>query len=153
MIGKASTVVVRRFAPADQDAARNVILEGMRDHWGALDPTLNRDLDDIELSYADGVFVVAEHDGAVVATGALIPRDDECGEVVRMSTLRNHRRRGIARRVLNALVDEARARGYAQVRLDTNADWRDAVAFYDRCGMIRLPDPHSGGTARFELTL
>jgi len=147
-----TSVVVRRFAPADQHAARALILEGMRDHSGFIDDTLNRDLDDIELSYADGVFLVAEQDRDIVATGALVPRDDDCGEVVRMSTLRDHRRRGIARSLLRALIDEARALNHVQVRLDTNIDWTDAIAFYDRCGMIRVPDPYRGA-ARFELTL
>jgi GNAT superfamily N-acetyltransferase len=147
------TVVVRAFEPRDQQSARSVILEGMREHWGTLDLTLNRDLDDIELSYADAVFVVAECDGRVVATGAMVPREEESCEIVRMSTLRDYRRRGIARRVLRTLLREAKARERAHVRLATNADWSDAVAFYEKFGMIRVPDARQPGAAFFELTL
>jgi ribosomal protein S18 acetylase RimI-like enzyme len=147
------TVVVRAFEARDQQAARNVILEGMREHWGTLDLTLNRDLDDIELSYADGVFVVAECDGRLIATGAMVPREEESCEIVRMSTLRDYRRQGIARRVLRMLLREAKAHGYAHVRLATNADWSDAIAFYEKFGMIRVPDARQPGAAFFELTL
>lgn len=148
-----NAVLIRRFAPPDQQAARNVILEGMREHWGVLDPTLNRDLDDIESSYADAVFMVAVSDGAVVATGALVPRDDDCGEIVRMSTLREYRRRGVARRVLRTLVDEAAAREYVHLRLATAATWSNAIAFYEAFGMVRIPDASNRSVARFELTL
>ena len=42
-----SGIVVRRFAPADQDAARRLILEGLGAHFGSIDESLNPDLDDI----------------------------------------------------------------------------------------------------------
>jgi hypothetical protein len=43
--------VIRPFHPNDQNAAQQLILDGLREHWGELDPTLNGDLDDIMGSY------------------------------------------------------------------------------------------------------
>jgi len=51
--------VVRRFDPSDQEHARALILEGLKEHWGQIDPSLNRDLDDIAVTYKDGLFLVA----------------------------------------------------------------------------------------------
>jgi GNAT superfamily N-acetyltransferase len=149
----AAAVTIRQFEPRDQHDARHVVLEGMREHWGKLDPTLNRDLADIETSYADGTFIVAECNSHVVATGAVVSRDGDCCEIVRMSTLRDFRRRGIASLVLSALLREARSRGYAHVRLATHADWHDAIAFYERAGLTRMHDERQPLEAFFELTL
>ena len=35
----------------DQEAAQRLILAGLVEHWGTLDPTKNPDLDDIQRSY------------------------------------------------------------------------------------------------------
>ena len=49
--------LVGRFAGGDQEAAKNLILNGLVEHWGRLDPTLNQDLDDIE----DVLYTIARH--------------------------------------------------------------------------------------------
>jgi hypothetical protein len=53
--------VLRDFRLDDQVAVRDLILQGHLEHWGSLDPALNRDLDDIQDSYGHGVTVVAVH--------------------------------------------------------------------------------------------
>ena len=146
----ASDICVRPFEPRDQDGARRVVLEGMRERWGTLDETLNPDLSDIERSYADGAFFVAEHGGAIVGTGGLLPRGGRTIEIVRMSTLQAYRRRGVARLVLTSVIAEARRRGSTRVVLATNLDWREAILLYESFGMRRLPVDRA---ACFELLL
>lgn len=145
-----SNIRVRAFEARDQDGARRVVLEGMRERWGTLDETLNPDLSDIERSYADGAFFVAECGGAIVGTGGLLPRGDRSAEIVRMSTLQAYRRRGVARSVLTSLIAEARRRELSRVVLATNLDWREAILFYESFGMTRLPVDEA---ACFELLL
>lgn len=145
-----SDIRVRALEARDQDGARRVVLEGMRERWGTLDETLNPDLSDIARAYADGAFLVAECGGAIVGTGGLLPRGDRSVEIVRMSTLRAYRRRGIARLVLTSLVAEARRRDLSRVVLATNLDWREAIALYEAFGMTRLPVDEA---ACFELLL
>jgi GNAT superfamily N-acetyltransferase len=135
-------LVIRRFEAADQAAARAVVLEGMFEHWGGLDPTLNLDLDDIADSYADAVFLVGHLDGPtdrrVVATGALRMRQGDGGgregEIVRMAVASDARRRGIGQQMLRALTDEARRLGVRRIVLETTSDWHDIMTFYRRCG-------------------
>jgi putative acetyltransferase len=126
---------VRRFRAEDQAAARALILAGLAEHWGTLDPTLNPDLDDIAATYAAGVvYVAVTPDGAIVGTGALRPVDATTGEIVRMSVAREARRQGVGRRILGALLDEARARGMTRAILETTATWEGARAFYRSAG-------------------
>ena len=128
-------VHIRPLAPTDQTAARALILEGFREHWGWLDPSLNPDLDDIAASYiAPGhVFLLAESEQALVGAGALIIRGDS-GQIVRVSISPQWRRRGIGRALVAELLEAARARGLARVWMETNDDWNDAVSLYRRCG-------------------
>ena len=58
-----SDLSIQQFTPADQPAAKALILQGLEEHWGALDLSLNPDLNDIAASYAAGVFLCAWLDG------------------------------------------------------------------------------------------
>lgn len=131
--------VIRPFRPADQDGARTVIIDGMREHWGdAFDWLFNTDVDDIAAYYAKSTFLVACDGDTIVATGAVTPQPDGTAIVTRMSTLESHRRRGVARRLLDELIAHGRAAGCTRVVLSTNAAWHDAVAFYTACGFAEM---------------
>jgi ribosomal protein S18 acetylase RimI-like enzyme len=127
-------LLIRDFQPSDQAAARQLILDGLAEHWGKLDPALNRDLDDIGRSYAAGVFLVAYWDGLMAGTGALLPEGDGRGRIVRMSVEQSLRRQGIGRRILDALIQRGRERGYREIVLETTESWADAVGFYRQYG-------------------
>ena len=87
---------IQRFTPADQQAARALILQGLAEHWGELDLSLNPDLNDIAASYAAGVFLCAWLEGNLVGTGAIVPEGEGVMRVARMSVQRERRRTGIA---------------------------------------------------------
>jgi ribosomal protein S18 acetylase RimI-like enzyme len=126
---------IRAFAPGDQTSARASILEGLREHWGRLDPSLNPDLDDISASYiAPGhVFLIAEIGHALAGTGALIV-EGATGQIVRVSVSPLWRRHGVGKTLVAALLEAARARGLVRVWMETNDDWKDAIGLYRRCG-------------------
>lgn len=131
-------VQIRPFTSADQPAARSLILAGLGDHFGWTDETANLDLNSIEESYvaAGHLFVVAELDGSLVGTGALIEEGLGVGRLVRMSVSPQHRRLSIGRAMVTYLVAEAKRRGYDQVVLETNDDWDDAIGLYRACGFV-----------------
>ena len=122
------------FQPADQVGVKSLVLAGLEEHWGAIDPSLNPDLNDIGTSYAEATFLVARIKGEIVGTGALVPRQDGAGEIVRMSVAARMRRQGIGRLILQRLVDHARAQGLCQVILETTATWDPVIAFYQDYG-------------------
>jgi GNAT superfamily N-acetyltransferase len=142
---------IQPFSPADQPAAKALILQGLEEHWGALDLSLNPDLNDIASSYAEGAFLCAWLNDELVGTGAIIPESKGVMRVVRMSVQRGRRRMGIASRILEALLHEARRRGCHTVVLETTETWDDAIGFYLRHG-FRIVEHHAGD-AHFELRL
>lgn len=130
---------VRPFAPADQTATRRLILDGLADHFGVLDETLNRDLDDIAATYLErgAVVVVAEEGDALVATGTLIPTEEPgVSRMVRVSVRRDRRGRGLGRVIVAHLVEAARQRGDRRILVETTRDWADAVGLYLACGFV-----------------
>ena len=122
------------FRPEDQIEVKRLILAGLTEHWGQLDPTKNPDLSDIGATYAHATFLVAWWHGTIVGTGALLPRSAHSAEIVRMSVAANRRRHGIGRRLLQHLVAHAHARGYRHIILETTATWQDVIAFYQQHG-------------------
>jgi GNAT superfamily N-acetyltransferase len=129
-------IVIRPFAPADQPAARALILAGLADHFGELDPAFNHDLNDIAANYvaAGAVVIVADLAGQIVGTGTLIPVEPGVSRLVRMSVDRRIRGRGLGKCLVNHLLELARARGDHRVLVETNDDWPDAIALYRSCG-------------------
>jgi len=86
-----------------------------------------------ELLSANVVFVVGYLDGAPVACGGVAPCDGY-GELKRIFTTRSARGTGLARRIVAALEDEARAFGAPIMRLETGHASPDALALYSRLG-------------------
>ena len=122
------------FDAAHQDAAAGLINTGLGERFGHIDESMNPDLFDIQSTYGDGVFLLAFDGELLVGTGSLMPVDEQVGQIARMHTAAGYRRRGIASRVLNALEQRARTRGFKFLVLETNIDWPDASAFYQRHG-------------------
>jgi ribosomal protein S18 acetylase RimI-like enzyme len=129
-------LVIRPFAAADQAAARRLILDGLGEHFGMIDESLNPDLTDIAATYlAPGHrFVVACLAGELVGTGALRFLGEQVGELVRISVSPRHRRQGIGQAVVAHLIAQARQRGLARLLVETNHDWVAAVNLYRRFG-------------------
>lgn len=74
-----------------------------------------------------------------VAGGALRRLAPGIGEIKRMWTAPEHRRRGHARRVLAALEDVAAARGYRAIRLETGTPQVGAADLYRAAGYRPIP--------------
>jgi GNAT superfamily N-acetyltransferase len=138
-------VTIRPFAPPDQDAARRLILAGLADHFGAVDESMNPDLDDIDRHYLrpGHRFVLAEHNDILLGTGALVEASPDTGRLVRISVALPHRGQGIGRALVHHLIAEARSRGYRRLVVETNHDWSAAIALYHSCGFTEY-DRHSG---------
>lgn len=133
-----SEVRIRPFAAPDQEAVRRLILRGLGEHWGFVDPTRNPDLDEIMTSYVErgAVFVVAEWADAIVGCGALLRRDRDTSQIVRVSVDGGCRRIGLGRAIVQWLIEQARRRGDIAVEVETNHDWLDAVGLYRACGFV-----------------
>ena len=125
-----TSISLAPFQASDQPAVKALVLAGLVDHWGQLDPTLNPDLNDIAETYKDAYFLVAKQEERVVGCGALVPRDAHTAEIKRMSVAAAMRRQGLGRRILTALCEQAKARGFQRIILETTETWDEVITFY-----------------------
>jgi putative acetyltransferase len=86
-----------------------------------------------------GAFLVGRIDGEAVACGGVARYDDVTGEIRRMYVVPSVRGRGLSRRVLAALEDEARGLGYSFVRLETGNLQAAAIRLYASAGFEPIP--------------
>ena len=127
-------MIVRRATPADAEAITPVHVASIRtlcakdytqeqiDAWaGWKSPEKYRDA-----MAAGEVFFVAEHEGRVVGFSVL--HGDEMKAVYLHP---DHVGRGIGRRLLQAVEDEARAHGVAELHLTSTLT---SIGFYEACG-------------------
>jgi GNAT superfamily N-acetyltransferase len=86
-----------------------------------------------------GAFLVGRIDGRAVACGGVARYDEATGEIRRMYVVPEARGRGLSRRVLQALEEEARTLGYAFVRLETGSLQAEAIGLYVSNGFRPIP--------------
>ncbi|AJT42861.1 acetyltransferase [Psychromicrobium lacuslunae] len=110
-----------------------------------------------EFSPPDGDFLVLLEAGQPVAGGAFRRYDRETAELKRIWTHSEHRRRGLAVRVLAELEAEADRRGYQQIYLTTGPRQPEAKALYLAAGYRAefdlQADPESIGPLPFRKEL
>jgi ribosomal protein S18 acetylase RimI-like enzyme len=125
-------IEIRLFRPEDQQAAQNVILLGLGEHFGQVDPVLNPDLNNIRKAYLEAghTFFVADAAGRVVGTGALVRESAHVGRIVRVSVAPTHRRQGIGRAMVGHLLQHSRESGLHTLLVETNTDWYGAIRLY-----------------------
>lgn len=81
-----------------------------------------------------GIFLLASVDGVAMGCGGLRPLQSGTGEVKRVWINPAWRGRGVSRRLMDALEQEARELGYGRLRLDTSRHLPEAVALYHALG-------------------
>ena len=105
------------------------------------------------------VFVARDEDGKAVGCGALKMHEDGVGEVKRMFTLPEVRGKRVGSVLVDAIVDQARAKGISRLVLETGTGPGFAGAWrlyensgFTRCGEV-LDYPDSEYSAFFEKRL
>lgn len=133
-------------------AVAALLREHLDDMYRITPPESVYALDLDKLRAPEITFWSAWEDGELVGCGALKELDARHGEIKSMRTARAHRRRGVAARLLEHIIDEGRRRGYESLSLETGSTdaFEPARALYTRYGFERCgpfgeygDDPHS----------
>ena len=133
-MNQSQDITILPFQSEYQAEAKNLVLAGLAEHWGTLDPTKNPDLNDISRTYANGIFLVAWQNNQIIGTGALLPISNDTAEIVRMSVVANMRRKGIGRKILEKICERARIDGYKRLVVETTETWNEVIEFYKQFG-------------------
>lgn len=159
--------VVRELTIDDLPEARALMLRSVVEDFGdEYDPRVHADIDDMIGWYLEpeGPFMLVVADratGELLATGGirggalkegLSPpnlveryRDGHTGQLVRVYVLREHRRRGIARIVVDAVLERVAREGiYATIALHTFRHSPGAIPFWLSMGARIIEDDTTG---------
>ena len=82
----------------------------------------------------DGAFLLAQHAGECIGCGAFRRFSETACEMKRLYVAPRGQGRGVGRQIAEALIDEARARGYQQMLLDTLPSMQRAQTLYAALG-------------------
>lgn len=144
---------------ADWDAARRLVEEYAASLGIDLSfQDFSREIAALREEYGPpgGHFLLASVDGAFAGCGGFRRLSDTRCEMKRLYVTPAQRSSGAGRALAVALIDEARRRGYAAIRLDTLPSMHAARRMYAALGFRDIP-PYRynpvAGTAFMELTL
>jgi GNAT superfamily N-acetyltransferase len=87
----------------------------------------------------DILYLVGLVDGQAVACGALQTLDEGLGEIKRMYVVPHRRGQGLSRRMLVALEELARRKGFRTLRLETGPYLEAALGLYTSSGYQEIP--------------
>jgi GNAT superfamily N-acetyltransferase len=132
-----------------RDAARRLVTEylewialGAREHYGLvfdIGAMVASDLDDRDKFFPpDGRFYVVRHKGNFVGVGCLKKLAPGIAEVQRMYVQPHVRGVGAGRRLVERLVEDARAIGYTVVRLESLKFLSAAYTLYRSVGFVEI---------------
>ncbi|MDX8031191.1 GNAT family N-acetyltransferase [Lentzea sp. BCCO 10_0856] len=150
-----TTLEVRRVRQSDPDAAPLVaeLTYEYTSRYGPLGAQeMQRAADVFEPPH--GQFLLLMEAGEAIAGGAFMRHDEETAELKRIWTHSQHRRRGLARRVVEELEKEAQTFGYRRIYLTTGPRQPEAKALYLATGYTPLfdvdADPATIGPLAFD---
>lgn len=134
------TVEVEPFDSPDARALRAELESDVAERYGGDTEPGVKPSEDTVLAF----LVARDPGGAPVACGALLDLGDTQGgtggaaEIKRMYVRPEHRRRGLSRRVLEALELEALRRGFDRIRLETGERQPEAMGLYRSAGYVEI---------------
>jgi len=134
---------IATWSPADRDAVLAFIVAIQRGEFGIeISAEDQPDLADVRGAYqaGGGEFWVARAGGEVAGTIAAIRIADDAVALRKMFVAAEHRGDGLAARLMETLVEWARAEGVRTIYLGTTAVMSAAHRFYAKHGFARI-DP------------
>ncbi|HEY9745237.1 MAG TPA: GNAT family N-acetyltransferase [Oculatellaceae cyanobacterium] len=102
----------------------------------------DRDFDNLVIAYGSPrscFWVVEDENGRVLGCGGLKERSSEMAEVRKLYLHPDARGKGLGKRLLQCIIDFARAAGYRVVMLETSSKLPEACKLYERFGFQGYP--------------
>jgi GNAT superfamily N-acetyltransferase len=140
--------------PADDDVSVR-LLEGFQDEIAELypgwTPSSGPSAEPSDFAPPGGDFIVARLNGRPVGCGGLKRLDSSSVEVKRLYVAPDARGAGVARTLMLAMEERARALGYDRLRLDTGASQPGALALFRSLGYEEIEDYNDNPVAAYWL--
>jgi GNAT superfamily N-acetyltransferase len=139
-------VLIDSFRPGDQ-AAFDALNRAWLVEYHLLEAPDERQLEDPqgEILAPGGEILVAREGSSVLGTCALIPHGPGVMELAKLGVAPEARGRGVGRRLVEACIEWAKARGVRQLVLASNSQLGAAIQLYRSLGFEQRPVPAAVG--------
>jgi ribosomal protein S18 acetylase RimI-like enzyme len=140
-------LTIRVYRPGDHDTVVELNAYGLAAAGVPVAADVySGDLDDVGVTYLTGraILLVGEHDGTVIAMGALQQIDATTCEITRMRVHPDSQGRGYGKAILAALEHQATRFGYTHAVLLTGPDQHPAIDIYHKAGYTITATEHHG---------
>ena len=127
----------------EHEIARNLIEEYIDSLDFSLDfENVDKELNHLNLFYGPpfGLIVMAKADDEFVGIACLRGLDNLAAEIKRMYVKPNHRGKGLGRKILDKLINEAKRMNIRFLRLDTVPDMESAMHLFVSKGFYEIED-------------
>lgn len=156
---QAHQAIIRPFRPGSDDARAFVALntDWIREYF-ALEPADEALFSDVDRTIIDlgGAIFMAELDGRIVGTCALMNHGDGVFELAKMAVEREARGRNLGYLLGQRIVDEARNRNGRMIFIESNTILKPAIQLYYKLGFRKVAghtSPYSRSNIYMELAL
>jgi ribosomal protein S18 acetylase RimI-like enzyme len=96
----------------------------------------------------DGALIIAKENDTVVGCVGLKKLDDKTCEMKRLFVDNNYRGKGIGKKLVEMIIEEAKLKNYEKMRLDTLDTMESALGIYYKTGFYKIEpyynNPHIG---------
>jgi GNAT superfamily N-acetyltransferase len=103
-----------------------------------------------------GFIWLAQCDGGIVGSAALIKEHDGVYELAKMSVAKDHRQKGLSKLLLERCIEKAKAVNARKIILFSNHQLKAALGLYEKYGFKHVPvidSPFLTADVRMELVL
>lgn len=132
----AQLIDIRVSDPASAEAKRclEIYFAELAERYGGFDPAISRPLPAEQMMPPAGLLLLAYHGEQAVGCGALSFYRDDAAAIKRVWVAPAVRGRGLGRRLLTELENQARARGIRLLQLETKDELHEALGMYRSAG-------------------
>lgn len=134
----AAPVITIAAEPADQPEVYTLVAQSDAYSAGLYPPESCHGIDVATLMQPNVRFFVARQEGTAVGCGSILLAADASAEIKRMFVVAEARRLGVGSRILNTLIDAARAEGITVIRLETGVKQPEAIGLYCAAGFEEI---------------
>lgn len=86
-----------------------------------------------------GKIFIVQADDQPIGCAALVPLKDGVWELAKMAVAPEHRGKGVGRKLLNYMIEQAKLAGAKALRLGSNRKLANAIHLYESVGFEHLP--------------
>jgi len=131
---------IREYKRQDHRQLTEMISTVLAEFQMSLDFTgPDKDIEDLKNVYIKNgeVFFVVELDGIIIGSVGVSKIDDEKCRLCKLYVLREHRRQGLGRMILETAIDFASSNGYRKMELEVSEKHKDVIRLYKKLGFAK----------------